>query len=95
MLSRSVWAQSGLRPMLSLVQGYLTVALWFFFGFLLAGSSCPYSLAVSYTHLEGMNVREVAQLLEENGVCSAEDVLEVANSDELDGFDPVSYTHLV
>lgn len=42
---------------------------------------------VKITFREGMNVREVAQLLEENGVCSAEDVLEVANSDELDGFD--------
>ena len=39
---------------------------------------------------EGISVREIAELLEENGVCSAEDVLEVANSDAFDEFDVIS-----
>lgn len=42
---------------------------------------------VKVTFPEGLNVMEVAQLMEENGVCSEEEVLEAANSDEFDGFD--------
>lgn len=45
---------------------------------------------VRITFPEGLNVQEVAQLLEENGVCTAEDALAAADSDELDGFDLIS-----
>lgn len=36
---------------------------------------------------EGLNVREVAELLEKNGVCAAEDVLKYANSQDFNNYD--------
>ncbi len=45
---------------------------------------------VRITFPEGLNVLEVARLLEENGVCTQAQALEAAGSDELDGFDLVS-----
>lgn len=36
---------------------------------------------------EGLNVRDVAELLEKNGVCSAEDVLKYANSQEFENYE--------
>lgn len=42
---------------------------------------------VRITFPEGINLREIAEKLEENEVCTAEDVLEAANSSEYDGYD--------
>ena len=39
---------------------------------------------------EGGNILEVAQRLEENGVCSAKDVLAVANSSDFDDYDLIA-----
>ncbi len=39
---------------------------------------------------EGLNVMEIARLFEENGVCTAEEILALANSDTFDGFDMIS-----
>lgn len=39
---------------------------------------------------EGINIREIAELLEKNGVCSAEDVLKIANTDSFDKFDVIN-----
>lgn len=44
---------------------------------------------VKITFPEGLNVREIAQLLEKNGVCKAEDVLKYANSQDFDKYDIV------
>lgn len=42
---------------------------------------------VNITFPEGMNLLEIAQKLEDNGVCTVEEVLEAANSDEFDNYD--------
>ena len=39
---------------------------------------------------EGLNIQEIAELFEENGVCSADEILELANTDTFDGFDMIS-----
>ncbi len=44
---------------------------------------------VEITFQEGMTVREIAQKLEDNGVCSADDFLEACNSSDYDKYDMI------
>ncbi len=44
---------------------------------------------VEITFQEGMTVREIAQKLEDNGVCSAEDFLNACNSSDYDKYDMI------
>lgn len=44
---------------------------------------------VEITFQEGMTVREIAQKLEDNGVCSAEDFLDACNSSDYDKYDMI------
>ena len=45
---------------------------------------------VKITFQEGLNLRETAELLEKNGVCTAEDVLKAASSKDFENYDLVS-----
>ena len=53
-------------------------------------SSSNQQEVVSITFPEGMNLLEIAQKLEDNGVCTVNEVLEASNSDEFDNYDFVA-----